>query len=142
MEGCGAEGCGAEGCRAEGCGQRRSGAAAADEPACALTRWQFLLQAATGAATPGTALKEELRRLHPPPLLLLLLMMMMMTMTMMMMMRRRLGGGEEGPRQMKRQPHAGQDRLWQLLARRRRAGAGQVRTAPRRGELWWSGCPL
>ena len=76
-----------------------------------------------GAATPGTALKEVLRRLH-----LLLLMMMMM--------RRRLFGGEEGPPLMKRRQHAGQDPMWQRLARRRTATPGQARTAPRCGEFF------
>ena len=64
-----------------------------------------------GAATPGTALKEVLWRLH-----LLLLMMMMM--------RRRLFGGEEGPRLMKRRQHAGQDPLWQRLAHAGARGRG------------------
>jgi hypothetical protein len=47
--------------------------AAADELACALTRWRFRQQGARGEATPATALKEALLRSH----LLLLLMMMM-----------------------------------------------------------------
>jgi hypothetical protein len=81
-----------------------------------------------GAATPGTALKEVLRRLH-----LLLL----------MMMRRQLVGGEEEPRLMKRRGGAGRQRrrgestdLRGKVCRRRR------RTWTRRCRLSWAGQAL